>query len=114
MIIVSTTGYYISILGPYLSNTKNNDASILNHIFAHKVEEIKDWVNENDVFVVDRGFRDSLSLLEDLGIQAEMSPFFCPVVYVSCQWKRQTVRKRDILTFVALSCRSLSPRHAKT
>ena len=28
--------------------------------------------HEDDVFIVDRGFRDSLDILEDLGIRAEM------------------------------------------
>lgn len=39
------------------------------------VEDIKNWVKEEDVFIVDRGFRDSLQLLEDLGIKAEMPAF---------------------------------------
>ncbi|CAC5403211.1 unnamed protein product [Mytilus coruscus] len=39
------------------------------------VEEIRDWVNEEDIFVLDRGFRDTIPLLEDLGIQAEMPRF---------------------------------------
>ena len=75
MVIVSTTGYYVSVLGPYFADSKNNDASILNHIIQSNTEEIKEWVKPNDVFVVDRGFRDSLSLLEDIGIQAEIPAF---------------------------------------
>ncbi|XP_061168242.1 uncharacterized protein LOC133177166 [Saccostrea echinata] len=38
-------------------------------------ESIRSWLNEDDIFIVDRGFRDALPLLADLGIQAEM-PFF--------------------------------------
>ena len=75
MVIVSTTGYYVNVLGPYFADSKNNDASILNHIIQSNTEEIKEWVKPNDVFVVDRGFRDSLSLLEDIGIQAEIPAF---------------------------------------
>lgn len=75
MIIVSTTGYFITILGPYLADHKNNDASILTHIIHNNIEDIKNWVEENDIFIVDRGFRDSLELLEDLGIKAEMPCF---------------------------------------
>ena len=67
MVIVSTTGYYISVLGPYFADSKNNDASILNQIINNNVEEIKQWV--------DRGFRDSLQLLQDLGIQTEIRAF---------------------------------------
>ena len=75
MVITTTSGYFISILGPYLADGKNNDASILNHILNQNVEDIKSWIEEDDIFVVDRGFRDSLSLLEDLGIKAEMPRF---------------------------------------
>ena len=75
MIIVSTTGYYVSVLGPYFADVKNNDASILNHIMNNNIEEIKDWVKPSDIFVVDRGFRDSVALLKDLGIQAEIPAF---------------------------------------
>jgi hypothetical protein len=33
------------------------------------------WVNENDIFIVDRGFRDALPLLEEIGIKGEMPKF---------------------------------------
>ena len=47
----------------------------LNHIMNNNIEEIKDWVKPSDIFVVDRGFRDSVALLKDLGIQAEIPAF---------------------------------------
>ena len=75
MIITSTSGYIVSILGPYFADSKNSDASILNHILRSNLDDIRQWVQEDDIFVVDRGFRDSLSLLEDLGITAQMPKF---------------------------------------
>ena len=75
MMIVSTTGYIVTVLGPYLADTKNNDAKILNHIVATNAEDMKQWVTENDVFVVDRGFRDSSEVLSDLGVKMEMPAF---------------------------------------
>ena len=75
MIIVSTSGYFISVLGPYFADSKNNDVSILKHIINNNIEEIKNWINPNDIFVVDRGFRDAVELLGELGIQAEMPCF---------------------------------------
>lgn len=36
------------------------------------VEEIKDWIQEDDIFIVDRGFRDVEVLLSDIGIYIEM------------------------------------------
>lgn len=77
MMIVSTTGYIVSVLGPYHADSKNNDANILKHNFQTNMEHIKDWLQEEDILIVDRGFRDSISFLEDLGIKAQM-PFFLP------------------------------------
>ncbi|XP_060085720.1 uncharacterized protein LOC132565127 [Ylistrum balloti] len=75
MMFVTTTGYIVSVLGPYFADSKNNDASILNQILNSNIQEIKEWIQENDVFVVDRGFRDSMDLLQQLGIQTEMPSF---------------------------------------
>lgn len=75
MVIVSTSGYFVSVLGPYLADSKNNDSSILNHIIRTNVEDIQKWIQEDDIFIVDRGFRDAIRLLQDLGIQAEMPKF---------------------------------------
>lgn len=75
MVICTTSGYFLSILGPYFADSKNNDAAILNHAIAKNVDTIRQWVKEEDVMVVDRGFRDSLQVLEDLGIKAQMPSF---------------------------------------
>lgn len=75
MVIVTSTGYFVSILGPYCSDFKNNVANILKHAFVTDTENVKDWVKDGDVFVVDRGFRDSVDFLEDLGIKSEMPAF---------------------------------------
>jgi GTP-dependent phosphoenolpyruvate carboxykinase len=70
MVVTSTDGYFLTVLGPYLA--RNNDATILNYMLKSNVEDIKGWFQEDDVFVIDRGFRDSLQLLEELGIKGEM------------------------------------------
>ncbi|OWF40567.1 hypothetical protein KP79_PYT19999 [Mizuhopecten yessoensis] len=75
MMFVTTTGYIVNVLGPYFADSKINDASILNQILNSNIEEIKEWIQENDVFVVDRRFRDSLDLLKQLGIQTEIPSF---------------------------------------
>ncbi|XP_069109614.1 uncharacterized protein [Argopecten irradians] len=75
MVIVTTTGYIVSILGPYLADSKNNDASILEHNISSNMEHMKDWLQEDDLLVVDRGFRDSLDFLNDLGLKCKMPPF---------------------------------------
>lgn len=42
MVIVSTSGYFVSVLGPYLADSKNNDSSILNHIIRTNAEDISE------------------------------------------------------------------------
>jgi hypothetical protein len=73
MVIVTTTGHFLSVIGPYLA--KNNDATILTQIMKSNIEDIRNWVQENDIFIVERGFRDSLDYLEELGIQAKIPSF---------------------------------------
>lgn len=75
MVIVTTTGYFVSVMGPYLSDFKNNDANILKQIFATDTEEIKKWTRKGDIFVVDHGFRDSVDFLNELGTNIEMPAF---------------------------------------
>lgn len=76
MVIVSTTGYIVSVLGPYFADHKNNDASILKHNFQTNMENIKDWLQQDDVLIVDRGFRDSISFLESLAFRLRCLHFF--------------------------------------
>lgn len=75
MMIVTTTGYIVSAIGPYLADGQNSDAKIFNHIIGTDTEEIKTWLQEDDILIVDRGFRDSAGVLADLGIQMEMPSF---------------------------------------
>ncbi|XP_033726042.1 uncharacterized protein LOC117315788 [Pecten maximus] len=75
MVIVTTTGYIVSILGPYHADSKNNDASILKHNIKTNMENMKDWLQTDDLLVVDRGFRDSLEFLSELGIKYQMPTF---------------------------------------
>lgn len=73
--VVSTTGHIISSLGPYFSDGKNNDANILIHGLKTNAEDMSNWLREGDIVVVDRGFRDSVEFLNDLGIKTEMPVF---------------------------------------
>ncbi|XP_076085751.1 uncharacterized protein LOC143056545 [Mytilus galloprovincialis] len=75
MVFVTTSGYIISVIGPYYSDGKNNDAQIMKHIIQHDIEEFKKWVAEDDIMIVDRGFRDALDLLQEMGIQTKMPAF---------------------------------------
>ncbi|CAF4618720.1 unnamed protein product, partial [Rotaria magnacalcarata] len=75
MVMVTTTGYIVTIFGPFFSDFHNNDASILKHVMLNNYEDILNWTKENDIMILDRGFRDSLGVLKALGIDTAMPSF---------------------------------------
>ena len=77
MMIVTSDGYIISSIGPYYSDFHNNDASILKHVVSENLDNIKHWLQPDDVLIVDRGFRDAAEVMKSLGFKFEM-PFFLP------------------------------------
>ena len=56
MVVTSTTGYIISIIGPFFANSSNNHASIWEDCSTKNREGVLAWLKENDVIIVDRGF----------------------------------------------------------
>lgn len=77
MMVVGSDGYILSMLGPYYGGHKNNDAAITKHAILHNSENINHWLCQNDVLVVDRGFRDCTDFLQQHGYSVEM-PHFLP------------------------------------
>lgn len=75
MVMVTTTGYIVAVFGPFFSDSRNNDASILKHIMLNNYEDILTWIRDGDIMILDRGFRDSLGVLKALGIDAAMPSF---------------------------------------
>lgn len=65
---MSTSGVYISVVGPYLA--RNKDATFLQHIM-----DVLKWDKTDDILIIDRGFEDSVTYLKELGIQAIMPAF---------------------------------------
>lgn len=62
MMVVCTDGYLLSVLCPHLTDSRKNDASVLKGILEPNTEDMKNWLKEDDSFVVDRGFRDYLEI----------------------------------------------------
>lgn len=69
MVFVTTNGKFIDVLGPY--EASNNDASIMASILEAGVMNLE----KGDIFLLDRGFRDCLPLLEERGFEAKMPEF---------------------------------------
>jgi len=67
-------GYILDSIGPYLANNSNNDANMTKHIIEKQMS-FKNYFHEGDVFIVDRGFRDCVSYLNDLGLKVEIPHF---------------------------------------
>ncbi|CAC5365557.1 unnamed protein product [Mytilus coruscus] len=72
MLIVGADGFILNVMGPYFADYHNNDASITKHLFETNAEDIKNWIQENDVLVVDRGFRDAQKFLKNMNLKVEM------------------------------------------
>ena len=65
--IVSCDGHIIDVVGPYAAT--QTDAEIMNHLFQAEDSPYRQLFQRNDVFILDRGFRDAIPLLETLGFQ---------------------------------------------
>lgn len=73
--IVAPNGYFLDVHGPYFSDTQNNDAAMLQNEFQRDVNTMKGWFQENDILILDRGYRDVTPLLHELGIFVKIPPF---------------------------------------
>lgn len=76
-LLVAPDGYILDIHGPYFSDAFNNDASMLQNEFENN-EEINDWIQEGDIVIVDRGYRDAVEMLQDFGIIVKIPPNIAP------------------------------------
>ncbi|KYN50167.1 hypothetical protein ALC62_01022 [Cyphomyrmex costatus] len=72
VLIVAPDGWILHIQGPYFSDHSNNDAAILRNEFDHDAQRMRRWIQEDDIMIVDRGYRDAIPLFEQLGITWEM------------------------------------------
>ena len=70
--VCTTTGYIVGVFRPYYADYKNNNTAITKHIFENNIDDIKTWLKEDDILVVDHGFRDCQELLHHLGLKTEM------------------------------------------
>ncbi|CAF3033765.1 unnamed protein product [Rotaria sp. Silwood2] len=68
-------GYIISSLGPFFTDSLNNDAAILKHCILNDEQQVLSWLRDNDVLVLDRGFRDTVNALNRLGLKVAIPGF---------------------------------------
>ena len=58
-----------------MADGKNNDASIAKNIFINNEQDILNWLHQDDVVVVDRGFRDAIRTINNFGYNVQMPDF---------------------------------------
>lgn len=70
VLLVSPSGRILDVHGPYFADGRNNDASILIEEMSKDRSELREWCRTGDIFLVDRGYRNSLDFLQGIGISA--------------------------------------------
>ena len=71
-LLVGTDSYILAVLGPYFSDSHNNDASILPKEFEKDGRRLAKWFQNNGNILVDRGYRDFTPILRQSGIIYKM------------------------------------------
>ncbi|KAH9636341.1 hypothetical protein HF086_003641, partial [Spodoptera exigua] len=66
-VIVSCDGHIIDVVGPYAAT--QTDAEIINHLFIDEESQYRQLFQPNDIFILDRGFRDAIPHLQSIGYQ---------------------------------------------
>lgn len=74
MSIVLLDGYILDTIGPFLSDGHYNDAEMTRYIID-LCDTFIDWLQEEDDTVLDRGFRDVIDALENIGIDCKMPAY---------------------------------------
>ena len=72
MSLVLPDGYILDTIGPFQGTV--NDATIAQHIIETRNELIQ-WCDHGDIMICDRGFRDVIQTLSDLGYEVK-SPVY--------------------------------------
>jgi hypothetical protein len=72
MSLVLPDGYVLDTIGPFRGTM--NDASITEHI-TRSCQSLVSWCADGDAMVVDRGFRDVIDTLSNLGYEPKMPVF---------------------------------------
>lgn len=90
MMVVTPDEYIIEVYGSFKAT--ENDATILNKIMDSP-DSPRNFLQENDTFLLDRGFRDSLSTLRRLKLTGLMPSFISPGS-TQLTWKEANYSRR--------------------
>ena len=62
-------------MGPFFGDYKNNDANIIQHCLLNNEQDILKWLKDDDIIILDRGFRDAVPAMTMLGFRTAMPSF---------------------------------------
>ncbi|CAF0892819.1 unnamed protein product [Didymodactylos carnosus] len=85
MITTATNGYILSVVDAFLADGKNHDASIAKNIFMKNEQDVLNWLRDDNVVIVDRGFRDAVNTIKRFGFNVEMPDFLKGKKQLSCK-----------------------------
>ncbi|KOB65938.1 Vacuolar protein sorting-associated protein 13C [Operophtera brumata] len=68
-LFVTCDGHVVDVYGPY--SARKSDGAILNGLLKGPGSDLHWFFESNDIFILDRGFRDSIPLLESHGVMPE-------------------------------------------
>lgn len=68
MVVSTDTSYFLAVEGPFYADNNNNDGKILKSMLSAS-SPFASFLDPDDILLLDRGFRDSLSTVEDLGLK---------------------------------------------
>lgn len=77
-LVVAPDGFILAIFGPYFSDSANNDAQILRDELQRDGDSLRNWFQNGDILLVDRGYRDAVPFLQQLGIEHQMPALVPP------------------------------------
>ena len=75
MIVTSTDSYILSFFGPFLTDATNNDTFIIKRCLFENKGGMLNWLVDDDVMILDRGFRDAINSMKMIGLQPAMPDF---------------------------------------
>ena len=75
MVVTSTDGYILSVFGPFLTDTTNNDSSIIKSCLVENKEGILNWLHDDDVLILERNFRDATNSIKMFVLHPAMPDF---------------------------------------
>lgn len=78
VLVTAPDGYILDIHGPYFADSRNNDASLLRAEFERDANGLQQWLQEGDIVICDRGYRDSVPVIEELGMTCLLPAFLQP------------------------------------